>query len=80
MFLNSSRALILVNGSKIYVVPEALNFGYYLAELSTEGLTSQAFYVSDITAYTITDKDNTLFWLNDLNMLLLKEPKFLTLN
>ena len=59
-----------------------MNFGYYLVELSTEGLTSQAFLqVSDITAYTITDKDNTLFWLNDLKQrLLLKEPKFLTLN
>lgn len=52
---------------KYMLFPEALNFGYYLVELSTEGLTSQAFLqVSDITAYTITDKDNTLFWLNDL--------------
>ena len=52
---------------KYMMFPKSLEHGYYLVELSTEGLSSQAFLqISDITAYTISDKDNTLFWLNDL--------------
>lgn len=52
---------------KYMMFPETLEFGYYLVELSTDGLSAQAFLqISDITAYTIADKDSTLFWLNDL--------------
>jgi uncharacterized protein YfaS (alpha-2-macroglobulin family) len=52
---------------KYMLFPEALEFGYYLVELSAGELSVQAFMqISDITAYTISDKDNMLFWLNDL--------------
>ncbi|MGI6085743.1 MAG: Ig-like domain-containing protein [Acetivibrionales bacterium] len=52
---------------KYMLFPEPLDFGYYLVELTCEDLSSQAFLqISDIAAYTISDKDHTLFWLNDL--------------
>ena len=52
---------------KYMMFPKSLEHGYYLVELSTDDLSTQAFLqISDITAYTIADKDNTLFWLNDL--------------
>ncbi len=52
---------------KYMLFPEALEHGYYLVELSTDELSSQAFLqISDITSYSISDKDKTLFWLNDL--------------
>ncbi len=52
---------------KYMMFPKALEHGYYLVELSTDELSAQAFLqISDITAYTIADKDSTLFWLNDL--------------
>jgi len=52
---------------KYMMLPRLLEHGYYLVELSTEDLSSQAFLqISDIAAYSISDKDHTLFWLNDL--------------
>lgn len=52
---------------KYMLLPEPLEFGYYLVELTTGELSAQAFMqISDITAYTISDKDRMLFWLNDL--------------
>lgn len=47
--------------------PESLPHGYYLIELSCDKLSAQGFMqISDVTAYSVSDKDNTLFWLNDL--------------
>ena len=52
---------------KYMMFPKTLERGYYLVELSTEDLSAQAFLqISDIAAYSISDKDHTLFWLNDL--------------
>jgi len=52
---------------KYMMFPKPLEHGYYLVELSTGDLSSQAFLqISDIAAYSISDKDYTLFWLNDL--------------
>ena len=47
--------------------PQPLEHGYYLVELSIQDLSAQAFLqISDIASFTIADKDNTLFWLNNL--------------
>jgi len=52
---------------KYMMFPKPLERGYYLVELSTEGLSAQAFLqISNIASYSISDKDYTLFWLNDL--------------
>ncbi|NLX64529.1 MAG: alpha-2-macroglobulin [Clostridiaceae bacterium] len=52
---------------KYMMFPRPLEHGYYLVELSTEDLSAQAFLqISDIAAYSISDKGYTLFWLNDL--------------
>ncbi len=53
--------------SKYMLFPETLPQGFYLIELSGDKLTAQAFLqISDVAAYTVGDKDQTLFWLNDL--------------
>lgn len=53
--------------SKYMMFPETLAEGFYLVELSCEKLSAQAFMqISDISAYTVSDKGNTLFWLNNL--------------
>lgn len=52
---------------KYMMFPESLSHGYYLVELSTDELLDQAFMqVSDISSYSISDKDKILFWLNDI--------------
>lgn len=53
--------------SRYMMFPETLPHGYYLIEMSCDDLNAQAFLqISDVSAYTISDKDNTLFWLNDI--------------
>ena len=52
---------------KYMMFPQPLEHGYYLVELSIQDLSAQAFLqISDIASFTIADKDNTLFWLNNL--------------
>lgn len=52
---------------KYMLLPQPVEFGYYVVELTVGDLSAQAFMqISDITAYTISDKDEMLFWLNDL--------------
>lgn len=49
------------------LLPGPVEFGYYLIELTVGDLSAQAFMqISDVTAYTISDKDRNLFWLNDI--------------
>jgi len=66
--LNFTQTFSLIHYQQKYMMfPEAVEFGYYLVELTAGELTAQAFMqISDISAYTISDKDNILFWLNDL--------------
>lgn len=53
--------------TKYMLFPETLPHGYYLVELSSDQLTAQAFLqISDVAAYMVSDKDQSLFWLNDL--------------
>ncbi|NLM74972.1 MAG: alpha-2-macroglobulin [Clostridiaceae bacterium] len=53
--------------SRNMMFPEALPHGFYLLELSCDDMKAQAFMqISDISAYTISDKDQTLIWLNDI--------------
>ena len=48
--------------SRNMMFPEALPHGFYLLELSCDDMKAQAFMqISDISAYTISDKDQTLF-------------------
>lgn len=53
--------------SRYMMFPETLPHGYYVIELSCGKLSAQAFLqISDVTAYSISDKNNTIFWLNNL--------------
>lgn len=53
--------------AKYMFFPETLPQGYYLIELSHDKLVSQAFLqISDVAAYSVSDKARTVFWLNDL--------------
>ena len=52
---------------KYMTFPESLDHGYYLMELSSGELLSQAFMqISDIATYAMSDENSTLFWLNDI--------------
>ncbi|MCX7771801.1 MAG: Ig-like domain-containing protein, partial [Clostridia bacterium] len=64
------------------MAPEALKDGFYLVELSSDKLTAQAFMqVSDVSSYSVSDKTNTLFWLNDLKTgTTIKDASILDLN
>lgn len=53
--------------ARYMMFPKNLPHGYYLIEMSCDKLSAQAFMqISDIAAFTICDKDNTLLWLNDI--------------
>ncbi len=52
---------------KYMLFPETVAEGFYLVELTSDKLAAQAFMqISDVAAYSVSDKNNTLFWLNDL--------------
>ncbi|NMA65648.1 MAG: alpha-2-macroglobulin, partial [Clostridiaceae bacterium] len=53
--------------SRYMMFPKTLPHGFYLLELSYDDLKAQAFMqISDVSSYTISDKDSTVLWLNDI--------------
>lgn len=52
---------------KYMTFPDKMDHGYYLIELTSNDLMSQAFMqITDIASYSTADEGSTLFWLNDL--------------
>ncbi len=51
----------------VVVIPEILQKGFYAAEFTLGGYTEiSLFQITDLSAYAVSDKDDRLFWVNDL--------------